>query len=471
MADDLDTAEWLRQMREHYGDRDTLRSPGPVYSDNPWALPPAPPKYEARSYDPQVDRPRDWSERSGVGEGAGLAPLRAGAGLGELLGRMRQAITDRDWSTVSDVSPFALGAVAMGKKGATPAPAVSKVAPPPTGRFFDMSRLHEVPDVPQTPLPRYEPPRGVPERTADLVSNKTVQRKLGDIMDRGAIEGGARWYGTEPLRKSFVDELGPKEGIEAFRSYMDYVAATSPRSRVPDNIRNASFYYARDRQGLPMPEVGTPNPAPYGHLAQRLHQGNAANVAESGGWDVMKNPKPASFAENLSGNQMPGTIDAHATNLPAMLAQDPRFLATSVREPDGKGGWNNLSPQKMFKSGELTMKEALDRPPYWAGIPNSTEYAALEKMYADLAAKRGLTTAGGQASAWLEGGKTTGLGSPAEPWMKSFEDVLLRTAEKNGETPTQTLKRFIQGKGTLYGAGGAGVGAAASRTPDEPDQQ
>ncbi len=57
--------------------------------DPAWpTLPPLPDNRPSLSpYDPQAGRPMDWAERSGVGEGAGLAPLRGGAALGELLGQ------------------------------------------------------------------------------------------------------------------------------------------------------------------------------------------------------------------------------------------------------------------------------------------------------------------------------------------------------------------------------------------------
>jgi hypothetical protein len=60
--------------------------------------------------------------------------------------------------------------------------------------------------------------------------------------------------------------------------YMDMVAATSPRSEVGINARNASYYYQRAIKGEPMPAVGEVNPQPYGHLAQNRHQLNAERV-------------------------------------------------------------------------------------------------------------------------------------------------------------------------------------------------
>jgi hypothetical protein len=38
--------------------------------------------------------------------------------------------------------------------------------------------------------------------------------------------------------------------------------------------------------------------------------------------------------------------------------------------------------------------------------------------------------------------------------IRAQSQPLLRTAEKNGETPTKTLDKFIKGKGSLYREGG-----------------
>ena len=184
--------------------------------------------------------------------------------------------------------------------------------------LFDYSRMREVPDVPQRDLQRYDAPRGVPERTQALAAPENVAR-VNEVVKRGAGQGGIEWYNTDPLRQAFISELGP-QGEVAYRQYLDMVAATSPRSKVSENARNAAYYYGLAQRGEPLPaRVGNalvePLPSPYGHIAQRLHVQNANNVLNEGGWPVLQNPKPASFVENLAGNQMPVTVDTHNARL------------------------------------------------------------------------------------------------------------------------------------------------------------
>ena len=245
----------------------------------------------------------------------------------------------------------------------------------------------KVPDVPQFDLPRYKPPRGVPARIGDLTANPDVRQGMLDTIQRGQQIWEARdWYNADPLRQAFIDELG-KQGDPRFQQYMDMVAATSPRSDVGTNVRNASYYYNRlvERRA----DAGCRrrrNPQPYGHMAQRLHQQNAQTVA-GGGWDPLQNPKPASFAQDLMGNQQPVAVDTHAFRLPGILSQDPRFLETAYQSSKDAPKQNI---QQMVLSGQMSMEDALKQPSYWQAQPKANEYGAMEQYYQGLARDAGL---------------------------------------------------------------------------------
>jgi hypothetical protein len=341
------------------------------------------------------------------------------------------------------------GALSRLAKGAEEiaAPAIKKADAP----LFDYSKLREVPDVPQVPMERKVGRNGGSDRAQDLVSNPDAIQAVEGAVDRGIGMGGPEWYNTEPLRQRFVEELGEDRGNAAYKRYFDMVAATSPRSRVGENARNASYYYMRDAQGQPMPAIGDKNPAPYGHMAQRLHQQNANAVVSDDGWDIFKNPKPASFVQNLIGNQLPVTVDSHATRLPVLASRDPRWLATSYK---GDAGAVPIKPREMVASGELSMDDAVSRPAIWEAAPARAEYGPLETMYQDIARRKGLTGAQAQASAWVGGGDTTGLQSAADPFLKVFEQRVKITAEKTGLPPDVVLKNMIRGDMSLFRNGG-----------------
>lgn len=345
------------------------------------------------------------------------------------------------------------GSMPMAPRGALGSGGGKPVQP---SDMFDMSRLSDVPQVPQFDLPRYTPPRGVPQRVADVTTNPEVRSQMLEVIRQGRDMGGANWYNAEPLREVFVRELGAEGGNKAFRSYMDLVAATSPRSDVGTNVRNASYYYGRLMRGEGMPEVGSRNPQPYGHMAQRLHQMNAERVAGAG-WNPLNNPKPASFVENLVGNQQPATIDTHAFRLPGLLAKDERFLETAY-QANKDAPKQNI--QKMVQGGELSLEDAAKRPAYWQAQPKANEYAAMEQYYQSLGRELGLTPAQTQASAWVGGGKITGLASDeTKPFLGFFQDRVRMTAEALKMDPNDVLKKFVKGEMPLLGVSGAAAGA------------
>jgi len=327
-------------------------------------------------------------------------------------------------------------------------------------RNYDLSR---VPDVPQVDLPRVVPPKGVSARMSDLVNNEDVWREYSDLVRNGRDNlQGREWYNMEPLRHAFVRELGEDEGTAAFRHYTQNIAATSPRSNIIDNMRNASYYFVQEPSGLILPMR---QPAPYGHLAQNLHRQNVETIRSPEGWDLFTNPKPPSFAENLGGNQRPGTMDAHALSVPSILSRDPRFLTTNFRIPSG-GDYLNFKPRASYGRGVFTMDEAVRRPQLWDAAPNPNEYGALERRFRRLGEDLDMTTAQAQASGWVGGGRISGLTSPPLPAVDVFQRVVNRTAAQEGRNPQEVLRGFIHRQNALRAAAPVAIGVGANEELD-----
>lgn len=202
-----------------------------------------------------------------------------------------------------------------------------------------------------------------------------------------------------------------------------------------------------------MSKIGTGEGAQaYGHVAQRLHQMNAKRVHEEGGWDPLQNPKPASFVEDLVGNQRPVTVDTHAFRLPGMLARDPRFLETGYKV-DKDAVPRNI--QREVESGQLSMDDARKQAALWQAQPKKNEYAAMERYYQDLGRELGLTPAQTQASAWVGGGDITGLSSAQDlPFLGFLEQRIMLTAKKLNMDPRDVRDGFIKGEVPLYAEGG-----------------
>jgi hypothetical protein len=352
-----------------------------------------------------------------------------------------------------------LDEIAAGEKGAGP---------------MDLSGILRS-DVPQTPMERYVPKHGVTDRLADAIANKKVQQGVRESVETGLKFGADKWYHNEPVRREFIKELGEVRGPIEYARFMDMVAATSPRSDVPTNIRNASFYYMMSgKKGLPE-EL----PYPYGHVAQNLHRQNYATVTSPEGWDIFKNTKPASFSANLQGNLVPGTMDTHAFRNIGMRTKDPRFLETSVsakykqgtdpakdtivnKYGERTGDTVVFRPQELHEGGKLKMKDALQIPYFWSAKPRANEYGAAEKFYSEVGRDFKLPTADAQGAAWAGGGQLTGLGTvPTHTFPQLLNERILYTAKMRGEDPSKTLSDFIRKKAPLLVVPVAGaVGAA-----------
>jgi len=292
------------------------------------------------------------------------------------------------------------------------APAIGGKAP-----LFDYSRLADVPDVPQHNIERRIPPRGTPEHVQRIANPENIAR-VNKLVEDGIKLGGLEWYNTMPMRDAWREELGLAHGDKDIKLYLDLVSALSPRSTVGVNARNAAFYYHQIKTGGKIPKavmgkksltVDEPIEKPFGHIAQGLHASNVAKVLEHGGWPPLDNPKPASFAENLSGNYLPLTSDTHNARM-----------------------WGLTD-----KAGN-----AVDRP--------EKVYHFMEQLQQEQARRMGLTTAQYQASGWIGAGGETGLKSSADPFVKIFAQLIKRNADRTGQTEKETLQQFIRGNMKLY---------------------
>jgi hypothetical protein len=329
-------------------------------------------------------------------------------------------------------------------------------------------------DVPQVAMERYVPKHGVTDRLEDALRMKRVQQGVRESVETGIGFGADKWYHNEPVRQAFIKELGPRNGPVEYERFIDMVAATSPRSDVPTNIRNASYHYMMSKKGLP-----EDLPYPYGHVAQNLHRQNHATVMSPEGWDIFKNTKPASFSQNLQGNLVPGTMDTHAFRNIGMRTRDPRFLETSVsakykqgtdptkdtivnRYGERDGDTVSFRPQQLHEAGRLKIKDALQIPYFWVAKPRANEYGAAEKLYSEIGRDFKLPTADVQGAAWAGAGGLTGLGTvPTHTFPQLLNERILYTARIRGEDPAKTLSDFIRKKAPLLSVGGAAAGTGA----------
>lgn len=297
------------------------------------------------------------------------------------------------------------------------------------GPLFDLSRLHELPNITaQSPFP--QPPGPARENTLDYLA-PVLRRITSPGYRQRALEGlqagGAAWYNSEPLYQRFVSELGPVEGKKRFDLFQELMGATSPRARVPINIRLASNLFHKLMTGSEGPLFSLGNKAAepgYGTLAMDTHLKKTRTVLETGAADPINDPKTARYAGALKGNYSGVPLDVH-------MAKNMKLVSSTGKK--------------------------LDAPP-------SNAYGLLENLFVKEAARAGVAPAQYQAGAWIgNAGKSSHIAN-VDPFLKVFDDRIAATAKRMGQSKEKTLRDFINGSIPLWALGGLYAGGAGKES-------
>jgi len=320
-------------------------------------------------------------------------------------------------------------------------------------QLLDKRRLGTPPDVEfggsgHWPLVR-RPVSAETEEKWNRIFTPEKYRETIKHVDLGLKEGGFEWWDLEPLRYRFIDYLGPKEGNAWFLDFIQSVAALSPGSEVPLNIRRAAYFYhilrnakspnAAGRQVLdPFRAIQLFDqglPTGLGHYMPITHKSGlerafvgktkagkrdvgygAPDPARLGLFSAQSSkeiPKVSSMAWNLRGNLAPSTTDVHIMDLMT-----------------GKA-YHQFDKRK----GKMT-----------GASPEANLYALPEEAMIDIARKKGVLPAQAQAAGWGSWRqRERGLGE-SEPFLIMFERIIKDTAQKRNLTPDQVLEKWIKGK-------------------------
>lgn len=252
-------------------------------------------------------------------------------------------------------------------------------------------------------------------RKMGALFNKQNRARLEDYVRKGMERQQAeRWYWSGGIRDRFIEELGEDAGVKAFEDFMDFKAATSPRSTVRSNIRRASEFFRRNRQGEPM--MGR-MPPEYGHMMESTHRGALNRWLDSGRIaDPNVQTKIARYAENLKGNYDPVTADTHF------------------------------------------MKIVTGR----SRKPSNAEYAAIQRYVSEEAARLGISPAEYQSALWAGAGDVTGVANTSNI-TPAMNRRIKQTAQELGITEDEAAKRFMRGDIRLRAAAPGGVGVLAAQ--------
>jgi hypothetical protein len=314
------------------------------------------------------------------------------------------------------------------------------------------------------------------ERMQDLLDSPTARKKVDKLINQGKDLNMTEWYGTEPLRQVAMDA---GRTPEQFESLMAQLASASQRNPVDKQNQMGSYLYHLSETGqLPANSLLLTNklkkalkedptlaegrqlvelPPGYGSLAQgdifnravMIGQGDIAGA-------LPPNKKLGTFYENLLGNLKPVTVDVNAVRGPIIERGDPRWLTSKLVEKDEEGRIiNSYKPREMFESGEMTMREAKQRPGFWEAAPSGSEYAGFEDLWQRGAKRHGVEPAEAQALGWYGSADVTALKTKPENYVDNLERLIKRTAEQTGQSPQKVMKDLVTGEGFLRKDGGA----------------
>ena len=326
------------------------------------------------------------------------------------------------------------------------------------------------------------------ERMQDLLDSRKARGKVDSLINKGKDLNVQEWYGTEPLRQV---AMNAGRSPEQFESLMAQLASASQRNPVDKQNQMGSYLYHLSETGqLPENALLLTNklkaalkkdpslaegrqlvelPTGYGSLAQgdifnravQIGQGDIAGA-------LPPNKKLGTFYENLLGNLKPVTVDVNALRGPIIEQGDPRWLTSKLVEKDEKGNIiNSYKPREMYDTGEMTMREAQQRPGFWEAAPSGSEYAGFEDLWQRGAKRHNIEPAEAQALGWYGSADVTALKTKPENYVDNLERLIKRTAEQTGQSPTKVMEDFVTGKGFLRKDGGS---VSKNQEPSALDQ-
>lgn len=367
------------------------------------------------------------------------------------------------------------------------APAVQTSGNAPLiSKIYEAAKLKRTPDYPMAkePVFDYAPDYGLQE-TKDLVPQRSVAgetppmpsldnmpyggrstpifENAEEIANRMASDIGAKmgepggykpmgFYSTGPVIRGLTDKggLSPEQSQDFMRSWSGQGAATSPRTKTPPNLRNASYLLHRQAIGDPLTQEkwNAEGNLPGFPMIGRQHLPNS-EAFFAGNLDAWNNPKPYTFRENWSGNLQDPTADTHYIRKTLdyldqiMPGQIPRGWF------DDQASYDKYVAEKGFpKEGQLPgeIKDTLEGQMVpGTGRWGQTEYPVLQLPGRLAAQKLNITPAEAQAAMWFIGGPRTGLLSPQMTIPDLLNAQIEATARATGLAPERILKLWSTG--------------------------
>jgi len=337
----------------------------------------------------------------------------------------------------------------------------------------------------ETPVPRAPVGAKLPkkERSKGIVDN---MEQIADILaERARPHVGTNvqyFYHLGPLVTK-AQELGisTKEAMASIKDFAFKYAATSPRTQTEPNLRSASLVRAKESQGINYDKIVGPggsgiNEVGFPMMINEKQPGKGAGIHKilldalknDGKIDYRTNPKPATFAENVSGNLNGVTVDTHAIRgaLHVLNEVAPGSIPRQWFGSDAAYKAYLKDPTNTSHYSGKDLADTLDGQVV-DGKKQQTEYAVFSDLYKMVADRLGVLPAEAQSLSWFANGNFTGLGSAPKSIVELINERVDVTAQALNKSKDAIFKGFLQGKIPLMS--GAGLLIGGGMMEDEND--
>ena len=274
------------------------------------------------------------------------------------------------------------------------------------------------------------------------------------------------FYNTSPIIKKAV-ELGisREDAILQLNKFAKNYASTSPRTTTDQNLRNASLVSSKENIGADLKDIlgpggegvnekGYPMMINPGGIHKKLIDDSRAE-----GISFDTNPKPATFAENVSGNLEGVTVDTHAIRAVIYVMNDIEPGSVPLEWIGGKTPKKTKEYQDMYKKDPSSLdpstmikdtlgSQTLDK------VSKQTEYAVFSDVYKKVAEIAGVRPAEAQSLSWFANGDKTGLASEPKTIVELIDDRIDVTSQLTNQSKEEVFKKFMQGSIPLASVSG-----------------
>lgn len=308
---------------------------------------------------------------------------------------------------------------------------------------------------PRNPNPSAKLPKGDRARALVTNRNKISDQLVNKIQQSGILDSDARYFYNSdgPIYRGAVKAgLSPEEAESYLNDFSKIFAATSPRTKVEENIRNATSVMAKMNAGIPHRQIvgqgsGGISEKGYPMMTGKggIHGNLIDDIIEFGAIDRATNTKPATFGANMIGNRSGVTADTHAIRGALIAMNDVNagsvpegFILPKFRDAY-KADPSKLTPNMIDDTLGSQIIDVDGRK-----VKAQTEYPVIADIYHDVADKLGVEPAEAQALGWFGLGGETNLGSARKTVSDIFDERIDVTAKELGTTKEKVAEMVFR---------------------------